>query len=256
MTAVAADTTSTSDDTGAALPVSRARAWLLRVAAGVGVALMLLGLLTFAGAQDGAAGWAVQTVALRDLREAERAATRLRFAGFPAFTEFAMADGLQFVRVRVGCWTSRDAAVGIAALLLEGHVREAVVVPHDPASERACVDVDVGFLTPASWTALHDVGHKPTFRVELAGHVGHLRHDGVRWQVLQGDGEPEPLATSALSWRYRSGEIAGGPVVFDESDGVPVVLCPGRLIGQVADVVIVVWEDAVVACRPPAGTAP
>jgi hypothetical protein len=152
-------------------------------------------LVVVAMAQDG--GWAVQTVALRDLREAERAAAHLRAAGFPAFTEFVMADGLQYVRVRVGCWSIRPAAEAVAELLLGGHAREAVVVPHGPGSPDACVDLDVGFITPASWSPLFGPGEAPTFRVELAGHVAHIRHDGERWSVLQGEACSDTLARAA-----------------------------------------------------------
>ncbi len=193
--------------------------------------------------------WSIQTVALRDLREAQLRAAELRSAGFPAFTEFTMSDGLQYVRVRVGCWSSRDAALGVAELLLGGHAREAVVVPHSEASPEPCVEVDVGFLTPSTWAPLHDVGEAPTFRVELAGHVGHIRHDGLRWSVLQGDTSPAPIDAIALPMRFGTGELGGGPLVFVERGGDLVVLCPGRLIGHVEDVVIVEWSDAVVACR-------
>ena len=213
------------------------------------VLLVLLTLLARATAQD--AGWSIQVVALRDLREAERSVERLREAGFPAFTEFTMADGMQYVRVRVGCWSSRDAAAGVVPLLLGGYVREAAVVPHSDDSPRRCIEVDVGFLTPATWAPLHHEGELPTFRVELAGHVGHLRHDGDRWLVLQGDATPAPMTVDALAWQYRSGELGGGTVVLDDVGGRLRLVCPGRMIGQVGDVVIVAWEDAVVACRPP-----
>ena len=213
------------------------------------VLLVLLTLLARATAQD--AGWSIQVVALRDLREAERSVEALREAGFPAFTEFTMADGMQYVRVRVGCWSARDAALGVVPLLLAGYAREAAVVPHSDDSPRRCIAVDVGFLTPANWAALHHEGELPTFRVELAGHVGHLRHDGDRWLVLQGDATPEAMAVDTLAWHYRSGELGAGAVVFDEVGGTPRLVCPGRMIGQVGDVVIVAWEDAVVACRPP-----
>ena len=211
--------------------------------------LVLLALLARAAAHD--VGWAIQIVALRDLREAEHSVEALREAGFPAFTEFTMADGNQYVRVRVGCWSARDAAERVAPLLLAGYAREAVVVPHSDDSPRRCIEADVGFLTPATWTALHHEGELPTFRVELAGHVGHLRHDGDRWLVLQGDTTPEPMTIETLPWHYRSGELGGGPVVFDDADGAQRLVCPGRMIGHVGDVVIVAWEDAVVACRPP-----
>ena len=211
--------------------------------------LLAAWLVVVAAARDD--GWAVQTVALRDLREAQRMAATLRDAGFPAFTEFAMTDGLQYVRVRVGCWSVREGADAVATLLLAGHAREAVVVPHSAESPRACVHLDVGFLMPAAWSTLFEPGEAPTFRVELAGHVGHIRHDGERWAVLQGEGAPAPLRVPAPTRPYREGAVAGGAAVFDDREAPSVLVCPGRLIGQVGDVAIAVWANAVVACRPP-----
>jgi hypothetical protein len=127
-------------------------------------------------------------VALRDLREAQNTAAALRDAGFPAFTEFTMTDGLQYVRVRVGCWSAREGAEAVATLLLARPRPRGRGGAAQPGSPRACVELDVGFLMPASWTTLFEPGEAPTFRVELAGHVGHIRHDGERWMVLQGEG--------------------------------------------------------------------
>ena len=211
--------------------------------------LLACTLLTLALAQDD--GWAVQTVALRDLREAQAVAADLRAAGFPAFTEFTMTDGLQYVRVRVGCWSAREGAAAVAELLLAGFAREAVAVPHSAESPRACIHLDVGFLTPSAWDVLFVAGEAPTFRVELAGHVGHIRHDGERWSVLQGNGTPEPQRAAPSATAYRAGDIGGSAVVFDDRDPPGLLLCPGRLLGQVGDVAVVAWTNAVVACRPP-----
>jgi len=213
---------------------------------------LLLALTAQALAQSNG-GWSVQTVALRDLREAQRVVADLRAAGFPAFTEFTMADGLQYVRVRAGCWTSRDGAAGVATLLLAGYAREAEVVPHSEGSPWQCVEVDVGFLTPATWTSLHGSLELPTFRVEIAGHVAHIRHDGERWSVLQGELAPPAQRAELPTWRYRAGTVGGGAVVLDPRERPALLLCPGELIGQVGEVAVVAWSDAVVACRPPAG---
>jgi hypothetical protein len=214
--------------------------------------LLLASSLAFAAWAQGD-GWSVQTVALRDLREAQTAVASLRKHGFPAFNEFTMNRGLQYVRVRVGCWTVREGAEAVAMLLVDGaYAREAVVVPHSAASPLPCTEVDVGFLTPATWTALHAEDELPTFRVELAGHVGHLRHDGDRWHVIQGDAEPDPVPLDPPAWSYRIDQVGGAAAVFQDTGGAPLLVCPGSMLGQVGDVVIVAWQEAVVACRPPA----
>lgn len=216
------------------------------------LALGLLALADLAAAQED--GWAIQTVALRDFREAQNVADGLRGHGFPAFTEFTMSAGLQYVRVRVGCWTSRDAAVTLAQLLRRGgFAAEAEVVPHSEGSPYECVRVEVGFLTPSTWTALHGPGEVPTFRVELAGHVGHIRHDGERWSVAQGAEAPAAMLLPPTVWRYGASTLADTAVVLDPRERPAALVCPGQLIGQVGDVAIVGWSDAVVACRPPSG---
>jgi hypothetical protein len=201
-------------------------------------------------AQDPAQAWSVQVIALRDLRDAQSTAEDLRELGFPAYTEFAMSDGQQWVRVRVGCWLSRDGTEAMAEVLRGLTTAEAVAVPLSPEAEVPCVDVDVGFLKPSRFMPLHLGGELPTYRVEVADHVAHVRHDGDRWLVIQGDVEPEPTEAPAGTLTYRSGEIRGFAVVLLVSDGVATVFCPGRLVAQAVDVAVVEWENAIVACMP------
>jgi hypothetical protein len=201
-------------------------------------------------AQDAADAWSVQVIALRDLRDAQSTAEDLRELGFPAYTEFAMHDGQQWVRVRVGCWVSRDGADAMAEILRGLSTAEAVAVPLSPDAEVPCVDVDVGFLKPSRFMPLHLGGELPTYRVEVADHVAHVRHDGDRWTVIQGDVEPEPTEAPEGTLAYRSGEIRGFAVVLLVSDGVATVFCPGRLVAQAVDVAVVEWENAIVACMP------
>src|SRR5690606_6621355 len=89
--------------------------------------------------------WAVQVVALRDYREAQAASAQLLALGFPSYLEFAMNQGRQFVRVRVGCYTSREAAEAMAAAL-RGHVTaDAQPVELSPgAAVPGCTEESVG----------------------------------------------------------------------------------------------------------------
>src|SRR5690606_6641598 len=79
-------------------------------------ALVLASLLALsvANAQE---QWAVQVVALRDFREAQSTAADLRLLGLDAYTEFAMLNSQQWVRVRIGCFGSREAADAMAEAL-------------------------------------------------------------------------------------------------------------------------------------------
>jgi hypothetical protein len=206
-------------------------------------------------AQPSAERWTVQTVALRDFREAQSTVAELRFLGFPAYTEFAMHEGNQYVRVRVGCWSTRDAADAVADALRGLVTREAAVVPVSPGAPVECVDVEVGFLKPSVYGALHGDGEAPTYRVEVGGQVAFIRHDGSGWSLLQGADPPEPQAVPPHGASFRAGGVEGFALVLRLHDGTASLFCPGRLVAQVADVAVVEWANAIVACRP-AGRAP
>jgi len=215
-------------------------------------ATALLGgvLLQGAWAQSGDGGlWSVQTVALRDFREAQEAASALRRQGFDAFTEFAMDNGLQFVRVRVGCYLTRDAAEMMATAFRGRITDAAVVVEATPGSPVAgCVRVEIGFLKPVTWDEVEALGTAPAFRVEVAGIPAHVTHDGERWRVLQ-EGEEVPPVNGALpTARFSQATVAGVRLISLEAPGGPVLLCPGVLVNSVGSVAISEQVDSLVAC--------
>jgi len=225
-------------------------------------ALLLAGCLAWGGGAAAQAAWTVQTVALRDLREADAVVARLSGLGLAAYTEFTMLDGLQYVRVRVGCF-DRENAERWAALLRMGVASEAVALPMDalPPEGVACVTVDVGFRKPAAWTLASGPDEQPTFRVEVAGQAAYLRYDGAGWRLWQAVAPPpEPLpAGSAAAFgaagpgggSVQPATLAGQDIVRHAAWGA---LCPGRLVATIGDVGIVDQGDAIVACGP--ATAP
>lgn len=196
--------------------------------------------------------WGVQTVALRDYREARGVAAGLALHGLPAYTEFAMQNGLQFVRVRVGCVDDREVADAWAELLVRSLVAEAVVVLLDepPPAEVACVAAEVGFRTSVPWSLVSAPGDVPVFEVAVAGHRAYLEFDGGAWRIWQG---VAPTAVAAAPARVVATQVAGHDVVRT-LDGD--LLCPGRLLVAVGDAAVVALGDAVVGCRPAAGEGP
>lgn len=211
------------------------------------VALLLSWAGAVAAAQSG--GWTLQTIAVRDLRDANVEAERLQAVGLAAYTEFAMSGGLQFVRVRAGCFDTREAAEAWGGVVRGAVVREAVAVPIEGPlpGHVPCVVVDVGFRKPASWSLVSAPGEQPTFQVEVAGHVAYLRHDGSGWRVYQAvapvpEGAPLVPAASGL----RQDTLAGHPVVRTLGGAA---LCPGSLLATAGAVAIVDRGDAVVACH-------
>ena len=210
--------------------------------------LVLVGLTSLSGVAAAQVDWTVQTVAVRDLREANAEVERLRGLGLAAYTEFTMLDGMQFVRVRVGCF-DRETAERWAGLLQGAITREAVAMPVSGAlpTDVPCVVADVGFRKPASWSLVSGAGDQPTFRVEVGGYPAFLRYDGTGWRLWQAIAPaPEPIGPSAFETSVRVGSVAGQPVVRDLLWGA---LCPGRLLASIDDVGIADQGDAIVACR-------
>jgi len=211
--------------------------------------LALVVLSAQAAAQDGEpVAWAVQTVALRDYREAQAAAAELRVRDFDAYTEFAMQDGLQFVRVRVGCFTSRAAAEAMADALRERVTNEAAVVEYTPgAPARACATSTVGFMKPSEWEPVREPGAIPAFNVKVSGLGARVMHDGSRWRVEQGYG-PIPLRGELPTAEFTEAVRGGVRFVAEIVEGHSYVICPGRLLAQVGEVAIVEQGELLVAC--------
>lgn len=209
------------------------------------VGLVLAGAVAFA---QGSA-WTVQTVALRDLRQADGVVAQLRNLGFDAYDEFAMHDGKQFVRVRVGCYLQRAAAQAAADALAKNVTEQAVVAAMTPGAKvDGCVSEDVGFLKPASWQQVQAPGGLPTFHVRVAGHEADLVFDGSGWRVVQAGG-PAPIATAtSVRASFVAAHPGDVPWVAQEVPSGTRLLCPGHLIGQRGKAAVVDRPDEVVAC--------
>lgn len=191
--------------------------------------------------------WTVQTVALRDLRDAEAEVNRLARLGLPAYVTFTMVEGLQYVRVRVGCYDAREGATALATLIAGRVVGEAIAVPVDtlPPDSVGCVRFDVGFRLDTPWSLASGQGEVPLFRLEVGGQIAYLRYELERWRLWQRqapDPLPSPAASAGAIRAVRlSGERAvAGPTGF---------LCPGELVAQAGDAAFVKVGDALVACR-------
>lgn len=210
--------------------------------------LAVLGLL--AGVAWGQQMWTVQTVALRDLRQAQAAVGQLRALGFDAYDEFAMNDGHQFVRVRVGCFTDKDAAAA-AAQALAGHVTEqAVPVPMSADAKVArCVQEDVGFLKPGTWHPVTRTDGLPAYRVSIAGLSAEVVFDGVRWRVVQDGAAPLTIDGASAGASFVKATPGGAAWVAEELPVGARLLCPGKLVTPVGDAVVVDRPGEVVACR-------
>jgi hypothetical protein len=211
-----------------------------------GLAAVAAAWCAVAGLAAAQPAWSVQTVALRDFREAQSAVAELRGLGFPAFTEFTMSAGLQYVRVRVGCTSEREVADAWATLLAPRVVAQAVSVPLEagPPEGVACVLSEVGFRKPTRWSLVSGPGEVPVFEVAIADQTAFLGFDGAVWRVWQGVApEPAPAPPS----RVVADRLGGVEVVRTSAGDL---LCPGRLLVGLGDAAVVELGDAVVACWP------
>ena len=191
--------------------------------------------------------WAVQVMALRDLRDATALANDLVRLGFDAYTEFAMRDGQQFVRVRFGCFAERAVADAFARLAHDLSTTDAVVVPIDEgAAPRSCLARDVGFVIPETFR--QPVAGSATFEVEVAGTAAIVRYQGGRWQLLQrAASEARPPVTIGAG-PFVDAALASMAFVMDVRTEPPTFLCPGSLLAALDDVAIVDDDGVVVAC--------
>lgn len=196
-----------------------------------------------------AQGWTVQTVAVRDLREAELRAQELLELGFDAYTEFVMSQGSQWVRVRVGCYATRAGAELLADTLQGDVTAEAVAVEtSENAAPRACVRREIGFRHPDDWQQL--APGAAAFRVEVDGVEALVRLQQGRWQVLQGGAlEALPSPGAAETGRFEQADGPDGPWVRFMVDDLALYVCPGRLLAEDGEVAVVEHDGAVMACH-------
>lgn len=221
---------------------------MTRVARRVWIVLVLLA--GWAAAES----WTVQTLAIRDLREARSVAADLGRLGFDAYTEYTMSRGLQYVRVRVGCFHARADAEVFATLLAGWAVREAVAVERTPgAPTEGCLEREIGFVAPGEWRQRGP--GVASFDVEVAGVPGVVRYQSGRWQLLQAP------ATDAVTTRRDDGsavvQARGTPwpfVALRGTAGADLLLCHGTLLAEVDGAAIVEHDGVVASCRlTPAG---
>src|SRR5690606_11333307 len=172
-----------------------------------------------AGFAQWSQAWSVQVVALRDYREAQAAVTELRVLEFDAYTEFAMLEGQQYVRVRAGCYTTRAAAEAAAAVMRGRITTEAEAVEATPgAPVIGCVQEEVGFLNSYDWELMSRPPAVPVFDVTVAGVAARVIHDGRTWSVLQGHGSIEETSGAAPSTvRFVQRQVGGAPFVALDS---------------------------------------
>jgi SPOR domain len=195
--------------------------------------------------------WTIQTVAFRDYRDAQAAVQQLQALGFEAYVEFSNgSDGLQYARVRVGCFDSQETAALTVQRLIGVYTKEAVAVPLSAgAPVPYCIRREIGFITPTMWYTYFTTATEATFMVDLQGKQAFLKHDGAVWQMGKNLSEvgvtavPPSVGTSG----YFS-EVAASPFpqILYQSE-VSLLISQGKLLWQKANVALVQESDMIVA---------
>jgi hypothetical protein len=194
------------------------------------------------------ASWTVQTAAFIDYRQASMQVGELLAMGLDAYVEFAMSDGTQYARVRIGCFAGRDAAETFARDIRGRLTAEAVAQPlNQGAAVAACVSWDPGFIKPPVWR-VERVGADIVFAVEVGGLTGYLQHAGGRWRFSHSVPTP-PTVTHTVSPRFREVHSGGLSLVQTTLDGgTTVTACAGDLLWQRDRVAVVERASRVIAC--------
>ena len=198
--------------------------------------------------------WTVQTVALRDHSQAQHTAAALQDHGFPAYIEFSMNDGLQYSRVRVGCFTARDGARALAEVLRSGITNDAVVVEASAEfqrSGRACTEFQTGFVKPGAWSFLGTNGDLAIFEVIIGSSTAYVAHNGQTWQVLQpGEVDLGAIQVETLPRTWREDQVAGSSqaLIMKRVENTWWYTCRGNLLGVFRDIAFVETNRSVVSC--------
>ena len=217
-------------------------------------ALLTLFALSLLAGRAMSESWTVQTVALRDFQQANEVVESLGRLGYQAYTEFAMNRGLQYIRVRVGCFDTREGAERMARHLRGAVTSNAVAQPlSEEASVEECTEVTVGFFKPQSWSVVQSGREAIVFEVTVANRRAFVEHRGGAWNVTQflalpADGRGDPTGP------FVQANPEGRPLILMRRGDDTIAVCPGTLLWQSDEVAVVDDGDAILSCRP--GTQP
>ena len=203
------------------------------------------------------ATYTVQTVALGNYQEALETAASLRDLEFDAYVDFAMFEGRQFARVRVGCFLDRPSAEAQAEFLRGNVTAEAVAVEAEtPAPSGVCLRREVGFALPEVWAEHSSSPETVAYRVEVGGEDAYLVFGAAGWEIAQDAAEAERLMLAqreanptrlASRLRFQALNRQGGPVLALESDFGTLRVARAQLLWQASGAAVVLEGAAVVA---------
>ena len=190
--------------------------------------------------------WTIQIASYRDYRLAQRNLDRLLSAGFNAYSEFYMSDNKQFVRTRVGCFYSKEAARSYLENMQSFGQTTAYVAANTHKSD-SCFARSIGFITPDKWGIYRFSNERIVFWVSLADLTGFIGHNQTGWQISQTGTELLTQVAQAPMTSYFHQKSEASPVVFNLDDRKPLKLSIGKLLWQSGLTAIILEDDTIVS---------
>ena len=106
--------------------------------------------------------------------------------GYDAYTD--AAPGASLTQVRVGCFSAKADAEGLAQDVRHRVAADALVAPlSEEAKPTVCAERELGFVPPASWGLESSTADRVSFWLEAGGRRT-ITFDGKNWTLSQTEG--------------------------------------------------------------------
>ncbi len=209
--------------------------------------IFILLLLSFGLAQGQT--WTIQIASFYDFRLAQRSLDRLVSAGFDSYSEFFMEEGSQFVRVRVGCFESREAAQNFLDTMNSMGQINAYITQNTNSSNN-CINRSVGFITPEKWGTYRLNNDNIVFWVNISGLTAFISNSASGWQISQTGTD---LLIDTIQERpifhYFVQNNETGPIYVVIPNRKPYKLTTGKLLWQSGILAVILENDTMVSYR-------
>lgn len=193
--------------------------------------------------------WTIQTASFNDYRLAQRSLDRLLSAGFDSYNEFFMEKGRQFVRVRVGCFESRETAQNFLNTMNSLGQTSAYVVTNTNTSS-SCINRSIGFITPKRWGTYSLNNENIIFWVNIAGLTAFISHSYLGWQISQTSNDLlVDSAQEKLAPEYYTQTNEDSPIYVALPNQKAYKLTAGKLLWHSGIIAVVLENDMVVSYK-------
>ncbi len=185
--------------------------------------------------------WTIQMGAFTDYREATASVNQFKAQGFDSYSEFYMKDGKQLVRVRLGCFDTKETAELYANHM--GLTNLALLPMSENAPVSHCVSRKIGAILPNRWGVYQSNASQAEFYVELQNQNAYLNFDGSSWNLKESS---TALSETLLQESFYFREDAGLIKLFYPELSI-LTLTSGKLVWQQNLSAVIVEDNNLVA---------